>query len=166
MTNEEMFTENIRLAYKNAQHYKNCGIEYEDLKQICLYALWKAVLTYKQEKEIAFSSYAYRVIQNEVNFYLRKNRKYFKNKYFSETVCENIKLEDILADTHNEIEKIESCIDNENYIKRIRNSNMKEKEKQVLELSLKGYKQKQIAETIGCSQPQVSRIIKKLRSSL
>ena len=46
MTNEEMFTENIRLAYKNAQHYKNCGIEYEDLEQICLYALWKAVLTY------------------------------------------------------------------------------------------------------------------------
>lgn len=166
MTNEEMFNNNIKLAYKNAQRYKNCGIEHEDLQQICLYALWKAVLTYKQEKGIAFSSYAYRVIQNEVNFYLRKNRKYFKNKYFSEIVCENIKLEDILADTHNEIEKIESRIDNENYIRRIRNSNMKEKERQVLELSLKGYKQKQIAETIECSQPQVSRIIKKLRSSL
>lgn len=166
MTNEEFFTENIGLAYKNAQHYKDCGIEYEDLKQICLYALWKAVLTYHKEKGFAFSSYAYRVIQNEVNYYLRRNHKYFTDKHFSSIVYDNITLEDVLADTNNEMEKIEKSIDNENYIAKIRNSNMKEKEKQVLELSLKGYKQLQIAEVLKCSQPQVSRIIKKLRRKL
>jgi len=165
MTKEEMFNENIKLAYKNAQHYKNCGIEYEDLKQICLYALWKAVLTYKQEKKYAFSSYAYRVIQNEVNYYLRSNRKHFNNKHFSDLIYENFTLEDTLADTYNQIEEAERNIDNKNYIKKIKESNIRKEEKQVLELLTKDYKQRQIAEIIGCSQPQVSRLIRKIKSN-
>ena len=46
MTNEELFNKNINIAYKLAWQYKNSGIDMEDIKQICLYALWKAVITY------------------------------------------------------------------------------------------------------------------------
>lgn len=163
MTNEELFNKNINLAYKNVQIYKNCGIEYEDLMQLCLYGLWKSVLTYKVEKGYAFSSYSYRIIQNEVNYYLRKNRKYFTDRYFSEPINDEITLEEIIADKHNQIEELENNLDSFNYINKIRNSNLKEKEKQVLELTLKGLKQRQIAEKIGLSQPQVSRIIKSFK---
>lgn len=128
--------------------------------------MWKAVLTYKQGKGYAFTTYAYRVIQNEVNYYLRKNRKYFTDKYFSSIIYDNLTLEDVLEDKNNELERIEKRIDNENYITKIRNSNLIEREKQVLELLLQNYKQQQIAKIVGCSQPQVSRIIKKFRSSL
>lgn len=166
MTKEELFNKNKNIAYKITQHYRLCGIEYEDLQQICLYGLWKAALTYKQEKGYAFTSYAYRVIQNEVNYYLRRNRKYFTDKHFSSIVYDNITLEDVLADTDNEIERLEKSIDNENYITKIINSDLKEREKQVLELILKNYKQRQIAKIVGCSQPQVSRIIKKFRRKL
>ena len=166
MTKEDLFNKNTNIAYKITQHYRLCGIEYEDLKQICLYGLWKAVLTYRQGKGYAFTTYAYRVIQNEVNYYLRKNRKYFTDKYFSSIIYDNLTLEDVLEDKNNELERIEKRIDNENYITKIRNSNLKEREKQVLELLLQNYKQQQIAKIVGCSQPQVSRIIKKFRSSL
>lgn len=33
MTKEDLFNKNINIAYKITQHYRLCGIEYEDLKQ-------------------------------------------------------------------------------------------------------------------------------------
>lgn len=124
MTKEERFHKNIKIAYKITQHYRFCGIEYEDLKQICLYGLWKAVLTYKEDKN-AFTTYAYRVIQNEVNQYLRKNRKHFTDQYFSSIIYDDMTLEDVIADTNNEIEKIENSIDSKNCITKIRSSDIK-----------------------------------------
>lgn len=166
MTNEEMFNQNIKIAYKLVQQYKDCGIEIEDLKQICLLALWKATQTFKSDKGYTFSTYSYRVIQNEVNYYLRQNRKYFTNRYFSEKVIDNITLEDILADERDLIEELENNIDNENIFNLIKNAALKNDEKIVIELSLKGYRQQKIAEIIGCSQPQVSRYIKGIRKKL
>ena len=162
----EIFNSNIKIAYKIAQQYKNCGIECEDLKQMCLLGLWKATITYKNDKGIAFSTYSYRVIQNELNHYLRNNRKYFTNKYFSEEIGENITLEDAIADKHNKIEELENKLDNDLYINKIKTSPLKINERKTFELYLKGYKQDKIAKIIGCSQPQISRYIKKLKKNL
>lgn len=87
-------------------------------------------------------------------------------RLFSSIIYDNITLENVLEDTENEMERIEKSIDNENYIAKIRNSNLKEREKQILELLLQNYKQQQIAKIVGCSQPQISRIIKKFRRKL
>lgn len=107
MTNEELFNKNINIAYKLAWQYKNSGIDMEDIKQICLYALWKAVITYKEN--YTFSTYAYQVIFNEMNYYLRQNRKYFSNKYFSEKIgVDDLILEDTLEDKSNMMEEIEN----------------------------------------------------------
>ena len=163
MTNEEMFNRNINIAYKIAQKYRNSGIEYEDLNQMCLLGLWKATITYKKEKGYAFSTYSYRVVQNELNQYLRKNKKYFSNRYFSEEIHENIVLEDIIADTYNSIEELENNIDNVNAINEIKANVTRKSEGKIIELYLKGYKQDKIAETIGCSQTQINRDIKKLK---
>lgn len=163
MTNEEIFNQNINIAYKLTQQYKNCGIEYDDLKQICLLALWKAVITYKNDKGWAFSTYSYKVIQNELNYYLRQNRKYFINRYFSEETGENITLEDMIEDKYNRIEELEDNLDNEFLINKIKSSLLKVNERKTFELYLKGYKQDKIAKIIGCSQPQVSRYIKNIR---
>ena len=166
MTNEEVFNKNKNIAYKIASNYKNCGVEQEDLKQMCLIGLWKAVITYKKGKNCALSTYSYRVIQNEINDYLRRNRKNFLNRSFSEKTGENIVLEDTLESKIDYIEKLEKDLDNKTYLNQIKNSKLKEKEKQVLELLAKGYRQRKIANTIGISQPQVSRIIKNLRKKI
>lgn len=52
MSNEEIFNKNIKIAFKLVQQYKNAGIELEDLKQMSLMGLWKAVITYKEDKRI------------------------------------------------------------------------------------------------------------------
>lgn len=165
MTNEEMFNKNINIAYKIANRYLvNYANEYEDIKQVALMGLWKAVSTFNNTH--AFSTYAYTVISNEINMYLRTIKKNNSTISLKQEVKENITLEDILADKNNYIEKLENSLDIENYIVQIKNSKLKEKEKIVFELSLRGYKQDKIAKIIGCSQPQVSRLIKKLRKRI
>ena len=68
MTKEEMFNKNIKLAYKIANKYRiNHSNEIEDIKQIALIGLWKAVTRYNGKNTL--STFAYVVIQNEINLY-------------------------------------------------------------------------------------------------
>lgn len=163
MTNEELFYKNIKLAYKMAWRYQNSGIEIEDLKQISLYALWKAVITFKSNKNIAFSTYSVRVIQNELNYYLRKEKKHLNNKSLSDEIGENIVLEDIISDEKNEIEQREMVMDNEKYLENICKSLKTDKQRKIITMYINGSTQQKIAKKLGISQPQVSRIIKKMK---
>src|SRR5699024_1757798 len=124
-----------KIANRYLVNYAN---EYEDIKQVALMGLWKAVLTFNDTH--AFSTYAYTVISNEINMYLRTIKKNNSTISLKQEVKENITLEDILADKNNYIEKLENSLDIENYIVQIKNSKLKEKEKIVFELSLRGYK--------------------------
>lgn len=165
MTKEEMFNKNLRLAYKIANKYLiNYKREHEDIKQVALIGLWKAVLTFNGNN--AFSSYAYVVIKNEINYYLRSLRKNINTISLNKELFEGIYLENTIADNVNNIEKIEEEIDIKIYINKIRKSNLKEKHKKIFELSLKGLKQNEIANLTGCTQPQVSRVLKKLKKSI
>ena len=165
MTKEEMFNKNIKIAYKIANRYLiNYANEYEDIKQLALMGLWKAVSTF--DNTHAFSTYAYTVISNEINCYLRTVKKHYNTISLKQEIKEDITLEDVLADKNNYIEKLENSLDIENYISQIRNSKLNEKEKMVFELSLKGYRQDKIAKIVGYSQPHVSRTIKKLRTKI
>lgn len=107
MTNEELFLNNIKLAYKVASRYLiNYSSEYEDIKQVALLGLWKAVLTYK--KTCAISTYAYRVITNEINYYLRKTKKHNRNISINEEIGDNITIGDTLQDENDCITKFEN----------------------------------------------------------
>lgn len=163
MTNEELFNQNVKLAYKIAWSYRSCGVEFEDVKQMCLLGLWKAVKTFKNDKGVIFATYAVRVMQNEVNQYLRKNKKYLNNKSLSDKIKENIFLEDIIPNEKNEIEQKEEAIDSEKYLERIYKNVKTDKQKRVITMYINGSTQKKIGEKLGISQPQVSRIIKKMR---
>ena len=162
MTNEELFNKNINIAYKLAWQYKNSGIDMEDIKQICLYALWKAVITYKEN--YTFSTYAYQVIFNEMNYYLRQNRKYFSDKYFSEKIgVDDLILEDTLEDKSNMMEEIENKIDINSQINSIKNSKLNDDLKIIFELHMQGHKQREIAKILNCSQANVSRKLCKIK---
>ncbi len=165
MTKEEMFECNKLLAYKITNTYLvNYQKEYEDIKQLALIGLWKAVQTYNQEKKRSFSSYAYKVIHNEINSYLRKNKKYFNVQHFSDLIYENITLGDILESEQNLIVEKENNIDNEIYIKYISQNIKNEKDKRIIKLYLKGYTQQKIAKELNVSQSHVSRRIKRLNN--
>lgn len=70
MTKEELFNENINIAYKIANKYKiNYPEEYEDIKQVALMGLWCAILRYNYKFKL--STFAYIVIHSRINIYLR-----------------------------------------------------------------------------------------------
>lgn len=133
------------------------------MKQICLLGLWKAVITFKNDKKIAFSTYAYIVIKSQVNYYLRSNRKYFTNISLSHEFTDNLTIEDTISDPYDRIEELENKIDNETLIHKISSASLKENERKTFELYMQGLTQVQIAKVIGISQPQVSRYLKSIR---
>ena len=160
MTNEEMFIQNQRIAYKVAKpYYINNKEDFEDIKQVALLGLWKAVLTYN--KTYAFSTYAYRVIANEINYYLRKNRKHNSTISIYTEIGNEITIADTLLDSIDYIEQLEAVESINNGIKKLQG-----KEKAIFEMMLEGKTQQNIAKKMQVSQPQISRIAKKIKEKL
>jgi RNA polymerase sporulation-specific sigma factor len=162
MTNEEMFNQNINIAYKIANKYKiNHPNEYEDIKQIALLGLWKAVLNFDKSRGFAFSTFAYRVIYNEINMYLRKPQIHIADVSSLQTpVGKNIILEDTIVDDFDMLDNLEY-----REIQKIKNNilnKLSNRDKQIyLELE-KGKIQQQVADKFNLTQAYISRIQSKI----
>jgi RNA polymerase sigma factor (sigma-70 family) len=71
MTPQQLFQQNIKLAYKLAsRHYSN-HLTSEDIKQHALIGLWAACCTFDETKGIKLSTYAWTCIKNELTVALR-----------------------------------------------------------------------------------------------
>ena len=132
MTNEELFNENIKLAYYMAKKYSNVKIEKEDLIQIALLGLWKAAKSYNSDK-VKFNSYAGKVIQNEINYELRKKRISTVSLNDTVTNTDRICIEDLIT------------------------------ERRIIDAYLSGKKVKQIAKELGVSRQWIYYKIQKIK---
>jgi RNA polymerase sporulation-specific sigma factor len=72
---EEFFKQNIKLVYKVASNLRNIFISQDEKISIGSFGLVKAFNTYDVESGYAFSTYAMRVIANEILMVNRENRK-------------------------------------------------------------------------------------------
>lgn len=78
MTNEEIFNDNVNIAYKIANRYvTNYYEEIEDIRQIALMELWRCIKDWDHVH--ALTTYAYLCIPNKINMYLRHVKKHEKN---------------------------------------------------------------------------------------
>lgn len=164
MTNEEMFNKNVNIAYKIANRYLiNYRLEYEDIKQIALMGLWKSILTF--DGEHAFSTYAYVVIQNEINHYLRNVKKNTVKITSLETeLADGFTVGDTIQDSNDEIGKIEQIMDEGRASEALMQEvyKLKPRDRQIYQYIIEGYTQCEIANRIGTNQTQVSRIRKRI----
>ena len=164
MTNEEIFNNNIAIAYKIANRYKmNYDNEYDDILQIAQIGLWIAIETWDHIH--ALSTYAYTVISNNINSYLRQVRKHINNDISMQTIIfddgngDIVSIEDIIPNPIDEFEKVRARAD----INKILNKeHFNDKEKIFIIERSKGKTQKEIAKRMKLSQPQVSRIQSKI----
>ncbi len=164
MTNEEMFEQNMRLAYKLANKYLvNYAYEIEDIRQMALIGLWKAVLVYDSQKG-KFSTFAVSVILNEINHYLKKIKKEYQELSLSTIVFDNVTLEDTIQDSRNDIEDLEDNIERQkiNKIKNEELKKMKEIHQEIYFCLEKGMNQTETAKMFNLSQAEISRIQKRL----
>ena len=103
MENNEnnLVEDNMKLAYKIAWDYYNkfgMTFELEELQSICFIGLTKAARRFDEEKDSAFSTFAYAVMRNELlQFYNRYKDKDKATISLSEPIGEDICIEDVLS---------------------------------------------------------------------
>lgn len=132
-------------------------IEDDDLKQMCYLGLVKAARTYKEDRNIAFSTYAYVVIKNEISMELRRTKKKSKDISMETPTSEDEKLsvgdlipaetdieELVIYNDYGQLDKYLECLN--------------DKEKEIMLLVAEGNTQQQISQKIGISQSYVSRL--------
>lgn len=139
----KLFEENIRMAYHVASRFTpNTIVDMDDIKQLALIGLYKACLNYKDGLGFKFSTYAYKVMKNEVLKELTRH-----NVYDS--------LDEMEYDAADE-----SCNPEEEYIGSLQRFStiLTEQEYKVMLLTVQGYSQKEISSRLNLSQSQISRI--------
>ncbi len=163
----DIFNKNINIAYKIANKYRiNYPNEYEDIKQIALLGLWEAIKIYNPKWSL--TTIAYKVIFNDINYYLRSVKKHNNNDFSINTVVfddkeQPLTIEDQLAVEGDFTEEILSDIVIQQTLDRFE---FKETEKKILYLRTHGKTQSEIGNILNTSQSQVSRILKRMYKRL
>lgn len=137
----------------------------DDIKQTAIIGLLKAIDTFDCDKDIKFNSYATTVIRNECLMFVRKNNN--KNKLY-EVISANsyadndedeMTIQDLITSDDNIEEEI---IENEEHKRLYEMIDMyaekNEMKANVIRLIVKGMKQEDISEIVGCSRSYISRI--------
>lgn len=166
--------ENMDLIHFVANKFRNTRLPYDDLYSVCMMGYTKALNAFDKNRGVKLSTFAVNCMQNEVKFYLRKEKKHTTNTVSMGTILSRDKngndfqLEDILSETENEkvlsIEATYEQTEDKNIIDEAIQS-LTEQEQYIMRsrYGLRGHKpktQKLIAEEIDMSQANVSKIQK------
>ena len=171
----KLIERNLRLVVYIAKRFDNTGVDLEDLISIGTIGLIKAVGSFKPDKNIKLVTFASRCIENEILMYLRKMARVRTEVSLDEPLNVDwegnvLLLSDVLGTEPDSIYKdVELSAEKE--MLRETFSRLPERERQIVELrfGLDGKEemtQKEIAEMMGISQSYISRLEKKIVSSL
>lgn len=170
MTNEEIFNNNINIAYKIANQYlSNYADEIEDIRQIALMELWRCIETWDHIH--ALTTYAYFCIPRKINMYLRHVRKHKNNDISINMIIAesndnhgiDLTLEDLIPDPVDHIDDAISQAHVDTVMNRMYFTN---KEKEIIKYKKKKLVQIEIGKRMGLSQAQISRLQKHMRDKI
>lgn len=171
----KLIERNLRLVVYIAKRFDNTGVELEDLISIGTIGLIKAVGSFKPDKNIKLATFASRCIENEILMHLRKTSRLKAEVSLDEPLNVDwegnvLLLSDVLGTEPDSIYKdVELSAEKE--MLRESFSRLPERERKIVEMrfGLDGKEektQKEIAEMMGISQSYISRLEKKIVSSL
>ena len=158
---KQLVIENHNLIYRFLQKEK---LNMEDWYDLSAIGMCKAAKIFN-EGTSKFSTYAFKCMFNEV--YSEKRKELNKRTIPEDKILYyNTEYED---ESGNKVEFIDKMQSDQNVVNdcihkvALRNAfnKMKEKHKLIISLFLQGYKQVEIMKIVGCSQPQVSRVMKR-----
>lgn len=132
----------------------------DDLYSIGLIGVVKAVNTFNPNKGFTFSAYATQIIRNEILATFRKKRIIPVFSLDEPYQLENgdlVNFSETIADRKRFEEEVIADIQMEQIF-----SNLSDREKKIISLSMDGKTQREIAEILGLTQSYISRIIKSI----
>lgn len=169
---ERKVLENKGLVHHILKSYQFNPNDYDDLAQIGMIGLIKAVVTFDENRKITFATYASKVIHNELRMYFRRNKKTLQNTSINTVLNqdfngEEMTLEDILFDERTtgfeeNIEKTQMV----NYCITLILNCFSNRDAMILLYATANVNQRKIGEKLGISQSYVSRKIERLRNML
>lgn len=167
---DKLIKHNLRLVAHVVKRYYQGPVEQDDLMSIGTIGLIKAVQSFKNEKNVRFSTYASKCINNEVLMTMRKVKQQenvvsLEESIDTENKSEKLTLKDSLPDSfdmesHCQTEELKTCV------QRLVVDNLCGRERQIIILryGLFGNSpqtQQQICQLLGISRSYVSRIEKR-----
>jgi RNA polymerase sporulation-specific sigma factor len=176
---EEIATENYSLVYYVVNKFLNSRVIYNELHSVAMVGYAKALNAFDTERNVKFSTYAINCIKNEILFFLRKEKKYMDNNVSLGTILSmdkngnNLVLEDTISSENLQVNSIEDDIvlcDDIDILKRAL-LHLTPKEQYIVTYRYgldKGIikTQKEIANKIGMSQANVSKLEKSILDKL
>lgn len=158
--------EHLGLANMVAHKYCNTGIEYEELQGTAYLGLVKASQSYDDTRGVKFTTYASHVIHNEILMYLRKARRQRGVQSYDTQIADQdgakLRVLDMLPDYENGYELVEDHITAAQIL-----STMDPQERKIImQYYIYGKRQGILAKQYGCSQPVLSRRIRKIRAKI
>jgi RNA polymerase sporulation-specific sigma factor len=166
---------NLRLVVYIAKKFENTRAGIEDLISIGTIGLIKAANTYKAEKNIKFATYGSRCIENEILMFIRKNSGARIEQSIDEPLNidwdgNELLLSDVLG---TDADSIGQKLEREEEERALRDAiaGLPERERVIIELRYgfggsRALTQKEVADLLDISQSYISRLEKKIISSL
>lgn len=159
-TAERLFFENKDLAHWLIKMYYFQYLHNDDMTQEALIGLWKACRTWNPGIGTKFSSYASRVILNEIRMAYRRERPpEFIMISLDDDIpdAEGLTMADMIEDPNGNIE--DSGVFLKDFMSRLT-----AKEKAVVEMLAQGFTQKEIGARLGFSRAYCSKIKTSIRN--
>ena len=172
---DALITHNLRLVVYLAKKYESSGVPTEDLISIGTIGLIKAVNTYSPDRCIKLATYASRCIGNEILMYLRKSSNRRQEASIDEPLNvdgdgNELLLSDILGSDEDLVSQHLEQTDQRAVLRRAVEQ-LSPRERQIMELRFglaDGIErtQKEAADVLGISQSYISRLEKRIISTL
>ena len=172
---DALIEHNLRLVAYIAKRFENTGANIEELISIGTVGLIKAVTTFNLDKKIKLATYASRCIENEILMFIRKRQSRRREISIDEPLNidsdgNELLLSDVLG-SDSDIVSRRMEEDEERRILRDAVRGLGERERIIIEMrfGLSGgaeLTQKEVADALGISQSYISRLEKKIMTSL
>lgn len=170
---DDMARDNYSLVYYVVNMFKNTNIDTDELVSIATVGYAKALNSYDTERDVKFSTYAINCIRNEILFFLRKEKNHLQKNVSMNLILSTDKngnelsIGDTISNSENEEESVEKQVVLLNDIEKLKEamSDLTENERYIVTYRFgldRGIikTQREIAEIIGMSQANISKIEK------
>jgi RNA polymerase sporulation-specific sigma factor len=167
--------ENDSLVFYVVKMFQNSSVDYDELVSIAMVGFAKALHAFDKNRNVKFSTYSINCIKNEILFFLRKERNHVKNSVSMNSVLSvdkngnSLSLEDTVSTLDNDERSVEDGIVLSDEIKLLHSAlqDLSEKEQYIITYRYgldRGITktQREIADAIGMSQANVSKIEKNI----
>jgi RNA polymerase sporulation-specific sigma factor len=165
MKNEKLVIGNMKLVHAVINRLFPAYRTDDDVIAEGLLGLVKAANTFDEDSSVAFSTYAFCAIRNEIISYLRRERRFADVLSLDEPIGEDgegnvVTLADTIAS-----EDAVGCLEHTSDLDKVF-SHLKERDKIIVVLKLRGLSNKEIAEKVHTGVPNVRRVLRAVHEKM